>query len=701
MNDTPKHTNRLAKESSPYLRQHAHNPVDWWPWCDEAFAKAKKEDKPIFLSIGYSTCHWCHVMERESFEDEGIAELLNERYISIKVDREERPDVDAVYMAAVQATSGQGGWPLTVFLTHDRKPFFGGTYFPPEDRWGRAGFPTVLKRLDEVWRTKRADVVASSEGIADAVRRGGDTLKGGDLSTDPLDHAVEQFRATFDDQQGGYGPPPKFPRAFALSFLLERSAGPGRARDEAALAQIERTLDAMQRGGIHDHVGGGFHRYSTDREWLVPHFEKMLYDQATLIRAYTDAWLVSRDPRWEATARDAIAYVLRDLRDPTGGFLSAEDADSEGVEGKFYVWTENEIAAILGPDDAALCRRVYETEPGGNFIDEAQHTRTGANILHVRTALAEHAAAEKTTVVALSTRLAAMRAKLLAVRSKRVRPHLDDKVLADWNGLMIGALARAATAFGDETYAKEAARAADFVLATMREADGHLLHRWRKGDAAIPAFLEDHAFLAIGLADLYEATFDAKYLAAARDLCREIVTEFRDPDGAFRLASRRGEKQIASTRELYDGALPSGNSAAAYALVRVGSATGDEALTKAGADCLSAWMPTLTKYPMGYPYALSALAWALGPTREVVIAGAPDDAATKALIAEVRSRFLPETVVLVHAPGAAGNAIEAVAPFTASQNPVAGKPAAYVCRNRSCAAPVTTPEALAKLLEAQ
>ena len=698
--------NRLAKESSPYLLQHARNPVDWYPWSDEAFEKARKDDKPVFLSIGYSTCHWCHVMERESFEDEEIAAYLNAHFVAIKVDREDRPDVDAIYMAAVQAMTRQGGWPLTAFLTHDRKPFFGGTYFPPEDRYGRPGFPSILRRIVEVWTERRDDVTESADQLAAAIRRTSDAASGGaKIAAAPLDHAVEQFHAAFDADQGGFGPAPKFPRAFALSFLLERARS-GAAGSEDALREVEATLEAMRRGGIHDHLGGGFHRYSTDRAWLVPHFEKMLYDQALLVRAYTDAWLVTGDARWQATARDTIEYVLRDLRDPAGGFLSAEDADSEGEEGKFYVWTEAELASLLGDDDAALVRRVYQTEAGGNFRDEAKGARTGANILHLDAALEEHAKLLKVEPAALDARLATIRAKLLAARSKRVRPHLDDKVLADWNGLMIGALARAGAAFGDERYVAEAARAADFVLREMRTKDGALLHRWRKGDAAIQAFLEDHAFLAAGLADLYEATFDASRLRESRDLLRVVVRDFRDKDGAFVLAPKTSKDLIAPTRELYDGAIPSGNSAAARALLRVGSMTGDEDLAAAGRACLEAWMPTLDQYPMGYPYALSALAWAVGPTREVVIAGDPADPATRSLVAEVRRRFLPDTIVLLHPPGAAGKAIEEIAPFTAPQGPVAGPdgklvPAAYVCTGHACKAPVTTAADLAKLLDAE
>jgi len=449
-----KHENRLAKESSPYLLQHAHNPVDWYPWGDEAFAKAKAEDKPVFLSIGYSTCHWCHVMERETFEDESLAKYLNAHFVSIKVDREERPDVDAVYMAAVQAMTGQGGWPLSVFLTPERKPFFGGTYFPPTDRYGRPGFKTVLERLVDYWANHRKDVLAGADELTSHLAAG-DAGKG-DVSDAPLARGVDQFRAAFDSVHGGFGPAPKFPRAFALSFLLGERSRSGRG---SAVAMVEKTLDEMQRGGMCDQLGGGFHRYSTDAEWLVPHFEKMLYDQATLSRAYVEAWQTTGRADFAATARATFDYVLRDLADPAGGFHSAEDADSEGVEGKFYVWTRDEIVEALGKDDGALFADLYDVTERGNYKDEATHKDTGRNILRLETSIAVEAKKRGVEPAALEARVAPLRAKLLAIRSARVRPHLDDKVLTDWNGLMIGALAYGGAALGEKRYVDAAARA--------------------------------------------------------------------------------------------------------------------------------------------------------------------------------------------------------------------------------------------------
>jgi uncharacterized protein YyaL (SSP411 family) len=695
--DTPpmhEHTNRLAKESSPYLLQHAHNPVDWYPWGDEAFAKAKKEDKPVFLSIGYSTCHWCHVMERESFEKDDVAKALAADFVAIKVDREERPDVDAVYMAAVQAMAGQGGWPLSVFLTPDGKPFFGGTYFPPEDRFGRPGFKTVLARIAAYWKEHRKDVDASADELTSHLQ-GSEAPAKGELSADALVRGVEQFRGSFDSVHGGFGGAPKFPRAFALSFLLGQ-----RRRVPAAtvVPLVEKTLDEMARGGMCDQIGGGFHRYSTDAEWLVPHFEKMLYDQATLARAYVEAWQATGNAVFASTARDTLDYVLRDLADPAGGFHSAEDADSEGVEGKFYVWTRAEIVAALGEEDGALFADLYGATDAGNYRDEATHRATGANILHLETSVAVEAKKMGVAPDELERRVAPLREKLLAIRSKRIRPHLDDKVLTDWNGLMIGTLAHAGAALGEKRYVDAAARAAEFLLSTMRTKSG-LLHRYRKGAAGIDGFLDDYAFLALGLADLYEATFDPKRLAAARDLARQIVARFADGKGAFVLSSSSGETLVARTKELYDGAIPSGNSAAMFALLRIGRMTQDEALEKAGRDALASWAGTIARYPSGYPVALQALSFAIGPTREVVIAGDPADAATQALVAEVRRRHLPDTVVLLHPPGDAGRAIEAIAPFVKGEGLVGGKPAAYVCSNFACKAPVTTAADLARLLD--
>ncbi len=690
-----KHTNRLAQESSPYLLQHAHNPVDWYPWGDEAFKRAAKEDKPIFLSIGYSTCHWCHVMERESFENEEIAAVMNEHFVCIKVDREERPDVDAIYMKAVTALTGRGGWPLSAWLTPDRKPFMGGTYFPPEDRYGRPGFKSILQNIAGLWKTRRAELTRQADELLNHVRSQNAAVAGKELTEETLDLAVRQYESAYDSAKGGFGQAPKFPRAFSLSFLMRRAHGPNGKR---IMPWVTGTLDAMQNGGLHDHLGGGFHRYSTDRAWLVPHFEKMLYDQATLARAYLDGYQLTGDEQYATTARGIFDYVLRDLRDPGGAFLSAEDADSEGEEGKFYVWTNDEIDAVLGAEDGAVFRKVYRVEDGGNWTDEAVGEKPGTNILHLSVRIAEHAQRLQEDPTAFAERIDALREKLLAVRSKRIRPHLDDKVLTDWNGLMIGAFALGGEVLHDERYIDAAREAADFFLRTMKTESG-LLHRYRDGDAGIDGFLEDYANLANGLFDLHQATQEPRWLEAAVTISREMVVRFRDVEGGGFLLATRSDDLIAETKDLYDGARPSGNSAAALALLRIGRITGDTDLEQVGRDTLADWSGTLAQYPMGHPYALRALDFDLGPTREIVISGDPADPATAALLAAARDRFLARDVILLHPAGEAGAAARRLSPFIEAQTPVDGKPAAYVCTNRACEAPVTDVAALRALLE--
>ncbi len=693
---THAHTNRLAKESSPYLLQHQHNPVDWYPWGEEAFERARAEDKAIFLSIGYSTCHWCHVMERESFENEDIAAVMNQYFVCVKVDREERPDVDAIYMKAVQAiSSGRGGWPLSAWITADGRPFFGGTYFPPEDRYGRPGFKTILERVATLWREQRPELLAQADRLTDALREKNTTGEKADIGPATLDTVVSQFGAANDAAKGGFGPPPKFPRAFSHSLLLRLAT---RDRAEQIHGWVTNALDHMQRGGIYDHLGGGFHRYSTDREWLVPHFEKMLYDQALLARAYLEARIVTGDDQYEHTARAVFEYVRRDLQDPGGAFHSAEDADSEGVEGKYYVWTPAEIEAVIGADDAALIGEIYRAKPDGNFRDEATHEPSGVNILHLEIPLAEHAQKNDEDEEAFRLRIAALRQRLLDTRVKRIHPHLDDKVLTDWNGLMIGSLAYGGATLDDASYLAAARTAADFLLTTMWN-DGDLLHRYRKGDAGIPGFLEDYAFLAHGLIELHQATQEVRWLESARDITKAMVTRFHDKDaGGFLLASSDGERLVSQTKELYDGAIPSGNSVASYVLLRLGRLTGDAEMEQLGRDTLATWSGTIAQYPMGYPFALMALDFDVGPSREIVIAGDPADARTQALLREVHSRFLPRTVVLLNPPGPAGDAVRKLAPYCAEQGPVDGAPAAYVCTNYTCQAPVTSPEELAKLL---
>ncbi len=678
--------NRLAREPSPYLRQHARNPVDWYPWGPEAFARARAEDKPVFLSIGYSTCHWCHVMAHESFENPAIAALLNAHFIPVKVDREERPDVDAQYMTAVQGLTGSGGWPLTAVLTPDGRPFFGGTYFPPEDRMGRPGLPRVLEQLHRAWVDSRDQVEGSAETVAEFVR-GQAAPRAGALGPEVLERAVEAARAEYDALEGGFGAAPKFPRPHLLSFLLRRWE---RSGDPGILAMVEHTLDAMAAGGIHDHLGGGFARYSTDRRWLVPHFEKMLYDQALLLRAYTEAWQATGRERHAAAARDIAAYVLRDLRDPGGAFRSAEDADSEGEEGRYYVWAPDEILEVLGKDEAALFSAAYGVTLRGNF--------EGGHSVLARTATdAELAGRFELEPGAVAARLAASREALLRARERRVRPGLDDKVLTDWNGLMISALAHAGRALDEPKWIRAAGEAAAFVLGTLHDEAG-LLHRYRDGEAGIPGFLDDHAFLAQGLLDLYLAGDDPAHLAAALGIARTLVGRFQDPGpGGFFFTASGHEALLTRDKQVYDGAAPSGNSAAARVLLALGDLAGDPELTRAGERTLEAFGGAVAAMPLAHPELLSALDFALGPTVEAVIAARPGDPDGEAMLAVLRRRYLPRVVFARRGPDEDG--LPALAAYTRDMAVPESGARAYLCRERACERPVASVSAFTEALD--
>ncbi|MHC5021830.1 MAG: thioredoxin domain-containing protein, partial [Planctomycetota bacterium] len=587
----PAHTNRLVDETSPYLLQHAHNPVDWWPWGDAAFAAAAAAGKPVFLSIGYSTCHWCHVMERESFENERVAAFLNKHFICIKVDREERPDVDAVYMAVTQRMTGHGGWPMSVWLTPDRRPFYAGTYFPPDSRFGRPGFVDVCAKLAELWSTKREAIDEDADRIVEAVfgeiaRAGADTA----LDRGPLASVAAVLTRVHDREWGGFGGPPKFPTPHNLVLLLQLYAGNG---DPDLLRAAEHTLDRMAAGGIRDHVGGGFARYSTDREWLVPHFEKMLYDQAGLLRAYLAAHQVTGHARHAAVARDIVRYLFRDLRDDAGPFHSAEDADSEGEEGKFYVWTIAELRAHLGAERGDRFGRIYGCRAEGNWAEESTRHRNGTNILHLPAAIADAAKAESLDAAELAAQLQADRDTLLAVRAKRIRPLLDDKILTAWNGLAIGALAYGGRALDEPAWTAAAAEAADYLLAKHRRDDGRLLRSSRHGTVKPTlGYLDDYAFLADACLELYTTTGDVRWLTEARTLCTALLDLF-GPGGAG--STQRGllyftghdaEALITRSVEVYDGAMPSGNSVAARVLLRLGRLLFDQELENAGAAIL-------------------------------------------------------------------------------------------------------------------
>src|SRR6267143_1231467 len=601
--------NRLAKEQSPYLLQHQWNPVDWYPWGSEAFDKARREGKPVFLSIGYSSCHWCHVMEHESFESETIAKLLNENFVSIKVDREERPDVDEIYMRAVQLLTGSGGWPMSVFLTPDQKPFWGGTYFPPDDRGGRPGFASVLAALSETYAARRSEVVAAADRLASALRQmegGRQFVASGPLDRSVADRALEELVHTYDRHYGGFGGAPKFPPHGALEFLLRATAASPR---EDLVAVARGTLDGMAMGGIRDHIGGGFHRYATDAIWLVPHFEKMLYDNAQLVAVYTEAFARWRDPEYRRVAEETLAWVAREMTAEEGGFYSALAADSEGGEGAYYLWVLKEITDILGLEEGELLARVYGIEETANFVDPVTGEEPG-NIPHLKRSWAEQARAEGLAEDALRARTDRGRGRLLEVRRQRPAPGLDDKVVTSWNGLMIGAFARAGRVFERRDYADTAVRAARFVLRALRR-DGKLLRSWRAGQARLPAYLEDHAFLAWGLLDLHEVTGELMWLDEARGLVTSMLERFWDPDeGGFFFVASDHVSLIARTKEVIDQAVPSGNGLAARVLVRLWLLTGEKGYEEHAAKMFRAFAGILQEAPRAAEHLLLAfLAW--------------------------------------------------------------------------------------------
>lgn len=590
-------SNRLIHEKSPYLLQHARNPVDWYPWGEEAFARAREEDKPIFLSVGYSTCHWCHVMERESFEKEDVAEVLNANFIPIKVDREERPDIDETYMNATQLLTGGGGWPNSVWLTPGGKPWYAGTYFPPEDRFGRPGFKTLLKRLAEIWKTRRQEVEEQADRLSETMAKASSGVDGtgdGELSHDLIENALRVLRDSFDPRMGGFGGAPKFPPHSSLCLLIHQFR---RTQDQSILEMVTRTLDAMSLGGIHDHIGGGFHRYSTDAQWFLPHFEKMLYDNAQLSRAYVDAYLLTRDEEYRRYAEDVYSWVLRDMTGPEGGFYSALDADSEGEEGKFYLWSRAEILEVLGEEEGELFCRVYGVEEDGNFRDETTGTRPGTSILYLQRSIDLNARAEGIPEEELRSRLEGARRKLLERRNERIWPRLDDKILTGWNGLMVESLAYAGRHLRNPEYTPAAEKAADFILDTLKQ-DGRLLHTFRDGEAKLNAYLDDYAFFAHGLLELYETTGNKRWLDEARELVEVLLKYHRDEDaGGFFFTSSDHEDLLYRSKDPYDRAIPSGNGMAARVLLRLAQITGESRYREHAEKVLWAFLPVMERLP--------------------------------------------------------------------------------------------------------
>jgi uncharacterized protein YyaL (SSP411 family) len=689
--------NRLADETSPYLRQHKDNPVDWYPWGDEAFAKAKAEDKPIMLSVGYSACHWCHVMAHESFEDPATAEVMNRLFVNIKVDREERPDVDAVYMTAVQSMTGRGGWPMTVFLTPDGQPFYGGTYYPKDERHGLPGFVQLLEAIDDAWRTRRDELLAQAGKLSAALARSGELPGAGadsGLGTEVLDRAASQLAAHYDGQFGGFGGAPKFPQAMSIDHLLRHYFRTGDAMSrQVALG----TLDAMAAGGMYDHLGGGFHRYSVDARWLVPHFEKMLYDQATLARAYLHAWLVAGQERHKRVLEETIEYVLRDLRHEDGGFYSAEDADSEGEEGKFYVWSLDELNEVLGSagfteEQAAPIAAWWGVTKSGNF--------EGHNILHIAgMTLEETGGPGRGAPAPEGTERA--REALFRHREQRVRPGLDDKVLTGWNGMFLQALAEAAAALGRADWMEAARANARFLLDELRRPDGRVLRSWQAD--ATPGhdgrrarhlgYAEDYAALLGALVSLAEVD-DVAWLAPAGEIAAGLCDLFADP-GGFYTTGTDAETLITRPRDVFDNATPSANSLAANGLLRLASLTGEGRWQEAGEAAVRAVGPVMGDHPTAFAELLAALERAVRPPIEVAVIGDPADAATAKLTGEVRRRFMPTAVSVAAPPGTGAE----LTPLLADRSPVDGRPTAYVCQHFACRQPVTDPSALAAQLD--
>ena len=701
-----KYTNQLINETSPYLLQHAHNPVDWYAWGDEAFKKAKDEDKPVLVSIGYSACHWCHVMEHESFENEATAAIMNEHFISIKVDMEERPDVDQIYMMFVQLTTGRGGWPMNVFLTPDKLPFFGGTYFPPVNRYNMPSWQQILVSVADAYRNKRDELMTSVVDILGEMRRVGiSEFSPAGLSTELLDSAFASFDRSFDATNGGFGGAPKFPPAMSLEFLLRYWKRTG---NERALEIVKKTAQKMANGGIYDQLGGGFHRYSVDAVWLVPHFEKMLYDNAQLIRIYLHLYQITKDEFFRRTATETLEYVRREMFDPSGGFYSTQDADSEGVEGKFFVWTPTEVVEILGEGDGGIFNFYYDVSEEGNFEEK--------NILNVKNPVAtapgsdtsEVAKALKISESDLTAILERGRKKLFTEREKRIKPFRDEKVLTAWNGLMLAAFAEASAVLDNKEYLEVAKQNADFILANLQKpvgmegrdiqlesatlADPKLLRTWKDGRAKLNAYIEDYANLADGLVDLFQVSGEVRYLKEAKRLADLMITEFWDEEnGGFFFTANDHEELIVRNKDFYDNATPSGNSVAADVLLKLAKLTSDEKYERFASTVLRLAAAQLKRHPQGFGRTLSAIEFFLGDSKEIVLMGDEDGNLGR----EVWSEYRPGKVVVP----ANGSTESEMIPLLQGRAAIDGKPTAYVCENFACRMPVTTVEELKEQLQ--
>lgn len=668
--------NKLINERSPYLLQHAYNPVDWYPWSEAAIEKAKKENKPIFLSIGYSTCHWCHVMEHESFEDTTVAKLMNDVFVSIKVDREERPDIDNIYMTVCQMMTGHGGWPMTIIMTPDKKPFFAGTYFPKESRYGRIGIIDLIKKIDHAWKNQHDEILKSAESITKYLSDSQKETSHTSLDKSIINKAIDDFANRFDNEYGGFGNAPKFPSPHNLLFLLRNWMQTG---NENVLKMVETTLQMMSLGGIHDHLGGGFHRYSTDRKWILPHFEKMLYDQAMLTLAYTETYAATGNGIYKSTAKSILEYVLRDMTSPEGGFYSAEDADSEGEEGKFYVWSKAEVKEILNEEDSNLFFQVFNFENDGNFKDEATKSKNGKNILYLSSPI---------TDAGLSRRIEKMKRTLFNEREKRVHPFKDDKILTDWNGLMIGALAKAGIKMQEPKYIDAAERAFNFVNTKLKR-DNKLLHRFRNGEAAIEGKLDDYAYLGFAAMELYRSTFNPYYLESAIGIYNHMIDKFADEEnGGFFLTSNEQEQLLIRPKELYDGAIPSGNSIAYYTLNKLYKLTANDNYLKYINSSEKIYSGNVANSPTAFTMFLTAYSSNVFPGKEIVILEGENG--TEEILKVLNKNYLPDVTVLLVPSGEDRKDIDKLAPFTKDYETIDNLTTMFVCENFVCNLPTTS-----------
>jgi len=676
--------NHLSNQKSPYLLQHAKNPVNWYPWGEEAFVKAQEEDKPIFLSIGYSTCHWCHVMAHESFEDDEVAELMNDAFISIKVDREERPDIDKVYMTVCQMMTGSGGWPLTIIMTPEKKPFFAGTYFPKHTRFGRIGLIDLIKRIKELWNNQRSELVNSADQISFNLQNIDQESPGEIFTEGTLRKAYQLLLREFDATNGGFGNRPKFPTPHNLIFLLRFWKRTG---EKKALEMVEKTLQEMRKGGIYDHIGFGFHRYSTDSIWLVPHFEKMLYDQALIAIAYIEAYQATKNEEYKKTAQEIFTYVLRDMMSKEGGFYSAEDADSEGEEGKFYVWSEKELESILDKDELDLAIKIFNIKESGNYLEEATGKRTNKNILYLNNNLEGE----------IQERIERIRIKLFNERKNRIHPHKDNKILTDWNGLMIAALAKAATVFHDDEYLNFAKKTVNFILSNLRDSNQKLLHRYKDGISEINGYLTDYAFFIWGLIELYEATFDIFYLKTALELHEIQNKDFWDKViGGFYFTADNSEKLLTRQKEIYDGAIPSGNSIALINLLRLSYLTGNYKLEEKADTLNRVFSEKIKANPLAYTQFLVAIDFAIGPSYSLVIGGNTDDNDTNEMIRAINNSYIPNKVFIHRKTEQELPNIDIYSNFVQFFENLEGKATAYICINKTCKPPT---HEIGKMLE--